>query len=62
MKKEENKEKAFSSISVKSFLSVMLILITLIAVCGILSLVIPQGVYQRGEDGFTCDGSRFTEW
>lgn len=45
------KEKAFSSISAKSFISVVIILVVLIAICGILSLIIPQGAFARNENG-----------
>lgn len=50
-KEKELKEKAFSSISAKSFISVVIILVTLIAICGVLTLIIPQGSFQRGESG-----------
>ena len=42
--KKENKQKAFTSINTKSFLSVVIILTVMIAVCGILTLFIPQGL------------------
>lgn len=53
MKKEikKQKEKSFSTINFKSFLLVVVILVTMIVICGILSLVIPQGHFSRTEDG-----------
>ena len=54
---EKAKSKSFSSISVKSFLSVTIILIVMIAICGILSLVIPQGQFARDENGDIIPGS-----
>ena len=59
MKKENNKEKeqAFSQINVKSFLMVVAILVVIIAVCGILTLIIPQGSFLRTEDGKIIAGT-----
>lgn len=53
MRKEikEKKDKSFSSINMKSFLSVVIILLVIIAITGILTLVIPQGHYLRDENG-----------
>ena len=48
MKKEE---KSFATISVKSFVSVVVILVTMIAICGVLSLFVPQGHFLRNADG-----------
>lgn len=56
-KEKELKEKAFSSISAKSFISVVIILTVLIAICGILTLIIPQGSFQRGENGEIIAGT-----
>ena len=50
-KTTKEKTKSFASIGTKSFLSVTIILIVMIAVCGILSLVIPQGHFSRNENG-----------
>lgn len=55
--KTKEKSKAFSSISVKSFLSVTIILVAMIAICGILSLIIPQGSFARNENGDIIPGS-----
>ena len=62
MTNEENvkKEKSFTTISTKSFLSVVIILVCMIAICGILSLVIPQGEFLRNENGEIIAGT-FTE-
>ena len=51
------KEKSFASINVKSFISVVIILVTMIAICGILSLIIPQGEFARNEIGEIIAGS-----
>lgn len=56
-KEKELKEKAFSSISAKSFISVVVILTVLIAVCGILTLIIPQGSFERTETGEIVAGT-----
>ena len=56
-KEKELKEKAFSSISAKSFISVVVILTVLIAVCGILTLIIPQGSFERAESGEIIAGT-----
>jgi len=60
--KNHNKEKtkAFSSISLKSFLSVTIILVVIIAICGILTLVIPQGEFARDANGDIIPGT-YTE-
>lgn len=59
MKKEtnENKEKAFSSINIKSFISVLIVLLVIIAVSGILTLIIPQGSFLRDESGQIIAGT-----
>ncbi len=57
MEKNKSKEKAFSSISLKSFISVFVILIAMLAVCGILSLVVPQGSFLRDEAGQIIAGT-----
>ena len=52
MKKEKkNKEKAFASISAKSFITVVAVLCVLIAASGALSYMIPQGSFIRDEEG-----------
>lgn len=57
MAKEKSKEKAFSQINLKSFISVVIILITLIALCGILTLFIPQGAFDRTDTGQIIAGT-----
>lgn len=47
----EQKEKAFSSISKRSFLLVMGLLIAILALSGILSYIIPRGYYETDEKG-----------
>ena len=51
------KEKAFATINVKSFVSVVIILTVMIAICGILSLVIPQGEFLRNANGEIIAGT-----
>ena len=53
----KNKEKSFSSINTKSFIVVTVLLIAIIAVSGIISNFIPQGSYDRDEDGVIIDGT-----
>lgn len=59
MKKEINqpKEKSFSTISYKSFISVVAVLLVIIAVSGILTLVIPQGSFLRDANGQIIAGT-----
>ena len=49
MKNNNTKEKAFSSINAKSFITVMILLTVILAVSGALSYFIPQGSFQREE-------------
>lgn len=51
------KEKAFSSIGVKSFLTVVIVLVIALTICGIISNFIPQGAFERDEDGAIVVGS-----
>lgn len=51
------KEKSFASINAKSFLVVVIILSFMIALCGILSLFVPQGSFLRGENGEIIAGT-----
>lgn len=46
-----NKEKAFAGISLKSFITVVIILVCVIAVSGALSYFIPTGAFLRDESG-----------
>lgn len=45
------KEKAFSNISLKSFVTVVLVLLAILALVAALSYVIPQGSFARDEEG-----------
>lgn len=45
----KTKEKAFSNISAKSFITVVAVLVVLLVFCGALSYFIPQGEFQRDE-------------
>ncbi len=55
--KAPEKERAFSSISIRSFVTVTALLIVLIAFAGILSLFVPQGSYSYTEEGAIIAGS-----
>ena len=58
MKKEFKKEeKSFTSISFKSFISVVIVLLIIIAISGVLTLFIPQGHFMRDENGQIVSGS-----
>ena len=45
----KTKEKAFSNISAKSFITVVAVLLVLLVFCGALSYFIPQGEFQRDD-------------
>ncbi len=47
----KNKEKSFSSIETKSFITVVCVLTVAIILCGALSYFIPQGSFERADDG-----------
>lgn len=51
------KEKSFSSISTRSFLTVVLILVVALILCGALSYFVPQGAFDRNENGEIIVGS-----
>lgn len=62
MKKQDDgsnvkKEKAFSSIGAKSFFMVVALLTGLLVVCGFLTLVVPQGCFERDAEGMIIAGS-----
>ena len=57
---EKTKEKAFSSIGVKSFLTVVAVLAVALTICGVLSNFIPQGSFETDEDGAIIVGT-YTE-
>ncbi len=48
-KKTTNKEKAFSTIGIRSFITVVVVLTLALIVCGTLSYFIPQGSFDRDE-------------
>ena len=54
---EKKREEAFSSIGVRSFVTVVLLLCIVLAFCGILSYFVPQGSFDRDTDGVIVDGS-----
>ena len=51
MSKSNTKEKAFSTINIKSFITVMILLVIILIFSGCLSYFIPQGAFERTEDG-----------
>lgn len=58
MKNEiKTKEKSFTSLNTRSFISVVIILVLMIATCGILTAVIPQGQFLRTPDGEIIAGT-----
>ncbi len=54
---EKTKEKAFSSIGVRSFLTVVVVLVIALTICGILSSFIPQGEFKTDENGAIIVGT-----
>lgn len=56
-KANRKKEKAASSISIRSFLLVVGLLVALLAVCGSLSCFIPQGAFERDAAGNILPGT-----
>ena len=53
----EEKEKAFSSISVKSFITVVAVLVTILVLSGLLSYIIPRGSFERNDNGVIVTGT-----
>ncbi len=53
----KEKEKAFAGINFKSFISVTILLLCVLALCGIITLFIPQGSFLRADDGTLIVGS-----
>lgn len=51
MKKTKEKQKSFSTIEAKSFITVLIVLSAVIIICGALSYFIPQGQFLRDENG-----------
>ena len=56
-KANRKREKAASNISVRSFLMVVGLLVALLAICGSLSLFIPQGAFERDTAGNILPGT-----
>ena len=54
-KKDGNK--SFSSISLKSFITVVTILCAVLAISGLLSYLIPQGSFERDQNGIIIKDS-----
>ncbi|MBE6675029.1 MAG: YfcC family protein [Ruminococcaceae bacterium] len=48
---KKNQEKSFSTIGLRSFITVMAILIAVLIFSGVLSYFVPQGSYERDESG-----------
>lgn len=57
---EKNNDKAFATISLKSFVTVAAILVLTIIISGALSYFIPSGSFERAEDGSIITGT-YTE-
>ena len=54
---EKMREAAFSNINLRSFLTVVLVLVAVLLLCGGLSYVVPQGSFVRDENGEILLGS-----
>ena len=48
---KKQKEQAFSTINTKAFVSVVVILVSILLLSGVLSYIVPQGAYERDADG-----------
>lgn len=55
--KEKREQKSFSSISLKSFITVVLLLLTILIFCGALSYFVPQGAFSRNQNGIIITDS-----
>ena len=55
--REENREQAFSTISRRSFFVVVALLVSILLFSWILTYIIPQGQYERDENGMIIDGT-----
>lgn len=53
----KSKEQAYSNISVRSFVTVMVLLLAVLLLSGSLSYFVPQGSFQRATDGNIIPGS-----
>ena len=54
---KQQKEETFSSINIKSFVAVAVLLVVILAICGALSYFIPQGYFDRDASGAIIDGT-----
>ena len=54
---DKQKEKAYSNINLRSFITVMAILVVLLIFCGSLSYFIPQGAFARDAAGNIIPGT-----
>ena len=54
---EQKKERSFAQINTRSFIFVTVLLLAILLVTGALSYFIPQGSFDRGEDGSLIDGT-----
>lgn len=59
-KQKQNKEKSFAAVNKNSFISVTLVLIAMIAIAAIMSLIVPQGSFQKDANGEIIAGT-FTQ-
>ena len=50
-------EHSASGIGLKSFITVVAILTAVLVICGVLSYIVPQGSFQRAEDGTIIVGT-----
>lgn len=55
--KPAEKERAFSTINTRAFLTVVIILVAVLVLCGSLSYVIPQGSFARDDTGAIITGT-----
>lgn len=54
---ETKKEKAFSGISIRSFITVVCVLCLILVICGALSYFVPQGSFLKDADGVIITGT-----
>lgn len=57
MKEPQTQQKAFSNISTRAFLTVVVVLLAVLITCGILSYLIPQGSFLRDDNGTILIGT-----
>ncbi len=55
--REIQKEKAYSTINIRSFITVMALLVAVLILCGSLSYFIPQGAFERDASGNILPGT-----